>query len=130
MAPDFEHHFSDRNIPFGIASSSLHEQLQAVTRLGNTVLFLDDLNAAGIFKNVKGLPELAFSQTTLNEFATLPKPIHTAIREIVQHTFHRDGLEGFPVSSREHIAAVTMHLPVEVRDFLGMDSESFPMGPY
>ena len=40
---NFSNHFSVRNIPYGIATSSSHPQKAVVTRLQNHVFFLSDL---------------------------------------------------------------------------------------
>ncbi|RSL82382.1 hypothetical protein CEP51_005199 [Fusarium floridanum] len=111
---DFSHHFSDQNIPFGIASSSKHQNPQAVTRLGNTVLFLSDLQDHGLFSS---LPKGVFKQDTLNEFAALPRSQSVEVRETIQNVFCQDGIEGFPSTAREDVSLVTMHLPVEIKDF-------------
>ncbi|KAM0435867.1 hypothetical protein ACHAPT_002758 [Fusarium lateritium] len=113
---DFSHHFSDRNIPFGIASSANHQNPQAVTRLGNTVLFLADLQDHGLFG---GLPDGVFEQDTLNAFAALPKSECLAVRKVIQDVFRQDGIGGFPATAQEHVSSITMHLPVEIKDFSG-----------
>ncbi|KAF5002131.1 hypothetical protein FGRMN_614 [Fusarium graminum] len=113
---DFAHHFSEKNIPFGIASSESHKSPQAVTRLGNTVIFLHDL-VEGTFKDVKDLPEGVFNQPTLNTFAALPKTVHQHVRKQIQEVYEQDGLDGFPGASKEDLEAVTMHLPMEIKDF-------------
>ncbi|KAJ4319258.1 hypothetical protein N0V84_006449 [Fusarium piperis] len=111
---DFSHHFSDENIPFGIASSTKHQDPQAVTRLGNTVLFLADLQDHGLFSS---LPKGVFKQGTLNEFAALPRPQLVEVRKTIQNVFLRDGIGGFPSTAQEDASLVTMHLPVEIKDF-------------
>ncbi|KAL6912781.1 hypothetical protein FSHL1_010464 [Fusarium sambucinum] len=109
---DFSHHFSDKNIPFGIASSATHTNPQAVTRLGNTVVFLSDVE----FKGVEGLTGV-FSQPTLNAFAALPKSVYQDVRKQIQSAHQKNGLDDFPSGSKEDISAVTMHLPMEIKDF-------------
>ena len=39
----YSHHFSINNIPFGIASSSSHAHKSVVTRVGDAVIFLDEV---------------------------------------------------------------------------------------
>ncbi|KAM5345122.1 hypothetical protein ACJ41O_010984 [Fusarium nematophilum] len=113
---DFAHHFSDRNIPFGIASST-HRNPQAVTRIRNVVLFLNDLQDHGVFDGSNDLPKGTFNKPTLNEFAALPKTLHQLVRSTIRDIFRTGGFEGFPSTSQEDVASVTMHLPVEIRDF-------------
>ncbi|KAJ5211101.1 hypothetical protein N7491_010921 [Penicillium cf. griseofulvum] len=114
---NYSHHFSHRNIPFGIASSQTHEKPQAVSRLGNTILFLHDLHVQGLFKDTKDLPENIFNQPTLNRFAALSKSEHQYVRKKIQEVFHHHGLDGFPSASEEVADAITMHLPMVIRDF-------------
>lgn len=111
---DYSHHFSDKNIPFGIASSAAHENPQAVTRLGNTVIFLNDLTK-DLLKDVEGV----FNQPTLNAFAALPRSVHQDVRKQIQSAHQKNGLDGFSSASKEDVSAVTMHLPMEIKDFAG-----------
>lgn len=122
-------HFSDRNVPFGIASSEKHPERQAVTRLEDSVIFLSDLASSGLFSHVQGISDTVFSYTFLNEFAALDKKAHTAVRKSIQDTFHKHGIAGFPRSSVEDISAVTMHMPVNVGDFAGMHYYHLKLGP-
>lgn len=111
-------HFSDRNIPFGIASSPGHPQPQAATRIGNSVIFLADLANAGAFARVAGLPVGALAEPTLNTFAALPQAVHIAVRTTVRSRWREGGgLSLLPPGSVEDVGAVTMHLPVHVSDF-------------
>jgi fumarylacetoacetase len=118
---DYSHHFSVHNVPFGIASSKSHPQPQAVTRLGNSVVFLHDCHAGGLFAGIEGLPLNVFSHDTLNEFAALAKPIQQQVRKAVQDRCH-DGkldLSKLPQASVADITEVQMHMPVRVGDFAG-----------
>ncbi|KAM0346677.1 hypothetical protein ACHAPU_005390 [Fusarium lateritium] len=126
-AADFAHHFSDKNIPFGIASSESHKSPQAVTRLGNTVVFLHDL-VEETFKDVKDLPAGVFNQQTLNTFAALPKTVHQHVRKQVQEAYKQNGLDGFLSGSKEDLGAVTMHLPMEIKDFAVVNNPKPPPG--
>lgn len=119
-SPNYANHFSDRNVPFGIASSATHKKPQAVTRLGNFVLYLADLAVEGIFSFIEGLPDAIFTRQTLNDFAALPKPIHNSVRGLIQGIFRADGIKGFPKGSVEDASTVTMHLPVQISDFAGI----------
>lgn len=115
---DFSNHFSEKNIPFGIASSTSHKQPQAVTRLGNTVIFLQDL-VNELFRDVEGLKADVFSRPTLNAFAALPKSVHRNVRIQIQSAHQKGGLDAFPAASKEDINVITMHLPMEIKDFAG-----------
>ena len=115
---DFSSHFSEKNIPFGIASSETHKEPQAVTRLGNTVIFLHDL-VNELFNDVEGFTADVFRQPTLNTFAALPKSVHQKVRSQIQSAYQKGGLDAFPAGSKEDIDAVKMHLPMEIKDFAG-----------
>jgi len=119
-SPEYAHHFSRDNIPFGIASSPTREAPQAATRLQNTVIFLNDLAEAGTFSIVHDLPKGIFAKETLNEFASLPKSVQSAVRNIIRDAFGKGGIDAFPAGCREDIRRVTMHMPVNVGDFIGM----------
>jgi fumarylacetoacetase len=120
-SPDYAHHFSVCNVPFGIASSKAHPEPQAVTRLENFVIFLHDCHSDGLFSGIDGLPQDIFTHGTLNEFAALSKPIQQHVREAIQTIYQTGdtGLSNFPLSSLEDITQVEMHMPVTVGDFAG-----------
>ena len=86
------------------------------------MLFLSDLASHGLFDDVQGLPKGVFERSTLNEFAALPKTVHRAIRDNIQKILRENGLDSsqFPTGSLEHISQVTLHLPVQIGDFVGM----------
>ncbi|KAJ4506707.1 hypothetical protein HRR86_007536 [Exophiala dermatitidis] len=110
-------HFSDSNIPFGIASSERHPEPQVVTRLADSVLFLADLEAHGLFSSIQELPKNVFKRSELNAFAALGRSISKAVRHTIQNAIRSRGVESFPRTSVEDVAAVTMHLPIHVSDF-------------
>lgn len=120
-SPDYAHHFSDRNIPFGIASSIGHPELHAVTRLANWVVSLDDCQKSGLFDGIEELPEGIFANDTLNEFAALPKLVHRRVREVIQAKYWNGGLtmKKFPPTAVEPVVQVQMAMPVRVGDFAG-----------
>ncbi|GFF32142.1 fumarylacetoacetate hydrolase [Aspergillus udagawae] len=113
----YSHHFSINNLPFGVVSSSQHPQPQCATRLSNTVIFLGDLERAGLFRQVTGLPRGAFDNPTLNAFAALDKRVHKQVRQALQSALQGFGDENLPTGSTEPITAVRMHLPVSIPAF-------------
>jgi fumarylacetoacetase len=115
--PDYSHHFSAKNIPFGIGSSKSHASPQCVTRIENKVIFLQSLVDNGFLNEVHGLPSGVFGESTLNSFAALPKSVHNDVRGAVQR-LHGSGAN-FPDGTTEDISEVTMHLPVTISDFTG-----------
>ena len=117
-SPNYSHHFSIHNLPYGIASSPSHHLPQCVTRLHNTVIFLGDLQGADYFSAIVDLPPLIFNDSSLNRFSALPKRIHHHVREILQDELAK-GVERLPKTSVEVIEKVKMHLPVEIPNFTG-----------
>ncbi|SPQ25601.1 aa146949-21a9-4667-8181-d3948aef2746 [Thermothielavioides terrestris] len=117
-SPEYAHHFSDRNVPFGIASSKKHPEPRAVTRLGNSVIFLHDCLTSGLFEGINGLPGEVFANDTLNQFAALPKLVQRSVRQVIQDQYRKRGdVSSFPPGSVEDITEVQMHMPVSVGDF-------------
>ncbi|KAM0521591.1 hypothetical protein ACHAPS_006238 [Verticillium nonalfalfae] len=116
-AAEYAHHFSQKNVPFGIASSTARQRPRAATRIGNTVIWLEALCQDGFFSDIEGLPDDTWSHETLNTFANLPKSVQSSVRRELQDAFERNGIDAFPVSATEDIGAVTMHLPVAIGDF-------------
>jgi fumarylacetoacetase len=58
----FASHFSVCNIPFGIGSSEDHPRPSAVTRLENTVIYLDELAKHDLLSSLPNEALHAFSQ--------------------------------------------------------------------
>ncbi|KAH7016427.1 uncharacterized protein B0I36DRAFT_436104 [Microdochium trichocladiopsis] len=117
--PGYSHHFSERNIPFGIGSSAKFTTPQAVTRLENTVISLGALQRHGFFKAIATgeLPESALTNPTLNEFAALPKSTHRAVQSAIREAYLQQGFGAFPEEAKESLSSIKLHLPVQVGDF-------------
>ncbi|KAL2214377.1 hypothetical protein CC79DRAFT_1346226 [Sarocladium strictum] len=123
MSNTYTHHFSDRNIPFGIGTSEIHHQPQAVTRLGDSIIFLGDCQSAGTFDGISDLTKDVLSQTTLNAFAALGVAVRRQVRNALQTIFQEkkdSSLEGWglPAGSWEMVDEVVMHMPFMVCDFV------------
>lgn len=113
MADPYASHFGINNIPYGIASSSKRPQPQAVTRIGDDVIFLAELATHESFKSTTADLTTLLSQPTLNAFAAQPQQVQTQVRTAIQHAYHNNLLPSFS----EDINAVTLHLPVSIGDF-------------
>lgn len=116
-SPDYAHHFSSRNIPFGIASGRTHPEPQVATRIENIVLFLADLHFESLSS---GEARDVFLKPTLNPLMSLPATLHVAIRDSIRARFDDGGFGAFPEGSMASITQVEMHLPIHVGDFIGM----------
>jgi fumarylacetoacetase len=104
----YSSHFGFNNIPFGIASSTSQSSPTCVTRFEDHVIFLSQLNFG-----IQGLPQHVFQQTSLNEFAALPRSVQQDVRREIQNQISN----GIPETARAHVSTVSMHLPVQVGDF-------------
>lgn len=58
----FDSHFSINNIPFGIASSAIHPHRSVATRIGDNVVFLDELAKHGLLSGLDIAAIESFSQ--------------------------------------------------------------------
>ena len=114
-----ESDFSLENIPFGMLSSD--GQAKAVTRIGDLVVDLDVLHKAGLFAAID-LPKGVFSQTYLNDFIALGKPITNAVRKRIQELFAgengelRDN-EALRLDAISNAINAQMLMPVRVGDY-------------
>jgi fumarylacetoacetase len=108
--------FSIHNIPFGIFSVNGSGERMG-TAIGDKVLDLRKANELGIFEGID-VPAEVFDNKYINDFMALGKSITNAVRERIQaelcdeSSVLKDNPNTFYEQSR-----VTMHLPVEVRDY-------------
>ena len=120
-ATDYTDHFSVENIPWGIATrkvSNNKSQTCVVTRVGKEVIFLgpmqDDLN-------IQDLPKDVLSQPTLNEFASLGRVVHRAVRQSIQNLVRTNRI---PANSKASLTDVDLELPMAVGDFTDFSCSS------
>ncbi|KAH7110255.1 fumarylacetoacetase [Dactylonectria macrodidyma] len=113
----YAHHFSEHNIPFGVASSERHPLPRPATRLGNTVFFLEALYRQGFFEGVTNLPYDVLDQPNLSQLAALPRPVLRALRQRIQDEFKQNGLAAVLEEAKEDMDDVKLHLPVAIGDF-------------
>ncbi|KAI1083681.1 Fumarylacetoacetase [Whalleya microplaca] len=121
--------FSLANIPFGIISTASLSKRRAATVLGEHVIDLEAFAANGGFSGLSLIKAhtAVFSEPTLNAFAALGRPVHSAVRTYLQQVFQddtpyagvlRDNSElreqRGVIIPREH---VTTHLPMEIGDY-------------
>ncbi|KAK1657573.1 fumarylacetoacetase [Colletotrichum godetiae] len=104
----FSEHFSLANIPYGIASSANHAK-SVVTRVGDSVVFISDLNPE-TSTDIKS----ALSQSTLNALAATEKLELKALRKNIQQALSDEptlSKHGVPIDE------VHLHLPIKVDGF-------------
>ncbi|KAL0779395.1 hypothetical protein CaCOL14_003879 [Colletotrichum acutatum] len=120
----FSEHFSLANIPYGIASDANHAK-GVVTRVGDSVVFLSDLNLTNLADLKSALSQvwpfvpthlriLTASKPTLNALAAVGKTELGIFRKNIQQTLCDESTlskHGVP------IAEVQLHLPIKVDGF-------------
>ena len=121
--------FSLANIPFGIISTPADPAPHAAVAIGSYALDLKVLTAnpaltTQLFPNIPNLPA-AFSQPTLNTFASLGRPIHRQVRSTLQSllsiaTPHPSPLRDNPALRARALlpqSAIRLHLPMAIGDY-------------
>ncbi|KAI9599233.1 fumarylacetoacetate hydrolase [Syncephalis fuscata] len=124
VSPDSD--FPIQNLPWGIFSTVHNPTPRPGVAIGDYVVDMNALAASGLIE--KHVPELGekalhvFSQSTLNAFMSLGKPIWQATRRFLQHILSVDE----PVlrdnttlrqKALISLSSVKMHLPVEIGDY-------------
>lgn len=120
-------HFSIHNIPFGIISTTENEESHVATAIGDFAL---DLH---LFAQENGFSALSiiqphqrvFSESTLNSFAALGRPIHRVVREYLQSVFLEDGPFPHVLQQNERLQQAALiplkdcktHLPMRITDY-------------
>lgn len=128
-------HFSLANIPFGIISTAATPTPRPAVAIGDHALDLQLFNAGNGFSALSVIQphESVFSSPTLNAFASLGKPIHSAVRKYIQTIFLAN--TPFPHVLKDNISLqkqcliplkdVSYHVPMQIGDytdfFVGMN---------
>lgn len=124
---DSNSHFSIYNIPFGIISSSASPRPRTAIAIGEHVLDLHAFAQGNGFSKLSIIQphQAVFSQSTLNDFAALGRPIHRVVREYVQSVLLEDGPFPDVLQKNEllqkvallHLSECKMHLPMQIGDY-------------
>jgi fumarylacetoacetase len=121
-------HFSLANIPFGIISTSDQPNHRPAIAIGDHVLDLSAFSKHDGFSKLSNFPSdklSVFSQTTLNEFAGLGRPVHRATRAYLQDIFRQEtpypeilkDNESLQKKALIPLADVKLHLPLSIGDY-------------
>ncbi|PNS19786.1 Fumarylacetoacetase [Sphaceloma murrayae] len=120
-------HFSIANIPFGIISHAKSSKPHPAIAIGEYALDLEIFAAHNGFSSLSTVQphQAVFSHPTLNAFAALGKPIHSAVRKYIQSVL----LEStpFPQVLKDNrnlqqqalipLKDVKTHLPMQIGDY-------------
>ncbi|KAI8068287.1 hypothetical protein BC940DRAFT_299617 [Gongronella butleri] len=114
-------HFPIQNLPFGIFSTKTKVQPRVGVAIGEHILDLSSLVKAGLL-NIEGCDGQVFSQSTLNEFMGLGRPVWRATRGRVQELLSSNNAELRDNQAVREDALVLqseaqMHLPANIGDY-------------
>ena len=115
-------HFPLQNLPYGIFSHPLQTQPRVGVAIGDWVLDLAVLQAAGLFNGPHLQGQAMFNQPTLNAFMALGRPAWREARATLQHLLHQDTATLRDNTTLRHQAlipqtAVTLHVPAHIGDY-------------
>ncbi len=109
--------FPLHNLPFGVGALP-DGRVAALTAIGDDVVDLDGLVAAGVLDATPFVDRLLDDGGTLNEFAAAGRPVHRAVRaqvaDLLGNPAHERAVRSHLIDARE----VRMRLPVEVGDIV------------
>ncbi|GMQ86212.1 MAG: fumarylacetoacetase [Acidimicrobiia bacterium] len=112
--------FPIQNLPYGVFSDENGEARPGVA-IGQSILDLDAVAGAGLFDTL-ALPAGVFSAPSLNPLLALGRPAWTAVRARVAELLDEgnDEVAGAGLTTTAIVAqrGATMHLPIEVGDFV------------
>ncbi|KAF1994609.1 fumarylacetoacetate hydrolase FahA [Amniculicola lignicola CBS 123094] len=120
-------HFSLANIPFGIISTASSKTPRVAVAIGDHALDLEAFTANNGFSALSTIQphQAVFSESTLNAFAALGRPVHSVVRKYIQSVFDRD--TPYPEVLKANsdlqkkaifpLAEVQMHIPFQIGDY-------------
>jgi len=114
IAPDSP--FSLANLPFGIISTSGNSTPRAAVAVGTYAFDLSSFSPASAPAKVKQHWD-AFSQPTLNTFASLGRPFHREVRGYLQSVLKDASNKDAVSKCLVPLAEVTNHLPLKIGDY-------------
>ncbi|ORY13682.1 fumarylacetoacetate hydrolase FahA [Clohesyomyces aquaticus] len=120
-------HFSLANIPFGIISTASSKTPRVAVAIGDHALDLEAFAASNGFSALSTIQphQAVFSQSSLNAFAALGRPIHSVVRKYIQSVFSEDTTypnvlkTDFDLQKKVLVPLkdVKMHLPFKIGDY-------------
>ncbi|PGH13307.1 fumarylacetoacetase [Helicocarpus griseus UAMH5409] len=119
--------FSLANIPFGIISTAASSTPRPAIAIGDYALDLFAFASGGGFSQLPSFQEHidVFAQQTLNDFASLGRPVHRQVREYLQAIFKEDTPYPTLLKSNEDLKKSALvprkeainHVPMRIGDY-------------
>lgn len=120
-------HFSLANIPFGIISTQSSQTPRVAVAIGDHALDLEAFAAGNGFSALSTIQphQAVFSQSSLNAFAALGRPVHSVVRKYIQSIFDAD--TQYPEVLKTNsalqkqallpLSEIRNHIPFLIRDY-------------
>jgi len=118
--------FSISNIPFGIISDEKNPRHRPAIAIGDYALDLQAFATAGGLSELKPSDALldSISQTTLNAFAALGRPVHREVRKFIKDVLAHDTTRSKVLRDNSALrekallplSSITNHLPMVIGD--------------
>jgi fumarylacetoacetase len=122
-----ESHFSIANIPFGIISTSSNPTPRPAIAIGDHVLDLQAFAKGDGFSGSQDAQKHVdtFSQSSLNAFAALGRPVHRVVRSYLQDVFAKDTKYPQILKDNQKLQETALlknsdvqnHLPLNIGDY-------------
>lgn len=116
--------FPIQNLPFGIASRKgcCNDEKFAVTRIGNTIINLAQLEELGFFDDTIIVGRSIFYQPTLNDFLEKGKQAWSEVRQKLSTLFRYDNPtirdnEELKRAVLFELSEIELHLPITIGDY-------------
>jgi len=119
--------FSLANIPFGIVTTPLGSRPVPAIAIGDHVLDLAAFASGGGFDHLDTIQQhlFVFTETTLNAFAGLGRPVHRQVRKYLQDVFRQDTTYGHVLRDNADLSRKCLfplketqsHMPLRIGDF-------------
>ncbi|GAB1737565.1 hypothetical protein NU219Hw_g1874t1 [Hortaea werneckii] len=120
-------HFSIHNLPFGIISTAQNPEAHVAVAIGEYALDLHTFSQHNGFASLSMIQphQAVFSQSTLNAFAALGRPMHRVVREYLQSVLLENGPFSNILQNNDELRKLVliplkdcqMHLPMAIGDY-------------
>ncbi|KAI7192690.1 hypothetical protein D0869_07637 [Hortaea werneckii] len=127
LSIDSNSYFSIHNLPFGIISTARNPVAHVAVAIGDYALDLHTFSQHNGFASLSMIQphQAVFSQSTLNAFAALGRPMHRVVREYLQSVLLENGPFSNILQNNDQLCKLVltplkdcrMHLPMAIGDY-------------